>query len=429
VLTGALLLGGLLALIALAVPVGFALGVISVLYLVAVQDSLMSLVQQAVIGTDSFVLLALPFFVLAGNLMNASGITNRLFAFASALVGHFRGGLAHANVVGSMLMAGMSGSAIADVAGLGTVEIKAMRDEGYEGEFAVGITLASSTLGPIIPPSINMVIYAVLTNVSVGRLFMGGFGPGLVMGLCMMLLVYVLARRRNYPWSPRPTASAFASIFGHALPALLTPVILLGGLFAGIFTPTEAAAVAALYALAVGVLWYRAMGVRGLYDACVNAFHVTASAMFIVAMASVFAWALAREQIPQTAAAAFLSVTQEPWLVLLVVNVVLLIAGCFLDPVSAMIILMPVLLPIQGALGFDPVHFGVMVVLNLTIGNITPPVGMCLFVGTAVSGLSMERVVRGVAPFLGILLVALAVVTYIPQTVTFLPDLLMGTQR
>jgi tripartite ATP-independent transporter DctM subunit len=429
VLTGALLLGGLLDLIALAVPVGFALGVISVLYLVAVQDSLMSRVQQAVIGTDSFVLLALPFFVLAGNLMNASGITNRLFAFASALVGHFRGGLAHANVVGSMLMAGMSGSAIADVAGLGTVEIKAMRDEGYEGEFAVGITLASSTLGPIIPPSINMVIYAVLTNVSVGRLFMGGFGPGLVMGLCMMLLVYVLARRRNYPWSPRPTASAFASIFGHALPALLTPVILLGGLFAGIFTPTEAAAVAALYALAVGVLWYRAMGVRGLYDACVNAFHVTASAMFIVAMASVFAWALAREQIPQTAAAAFLSVTQEPWLVLLVVNVVLLIAGCFLDPVSAMIILMPVLLPIQGALGFDPVHFGVMVVLNLTIGNITPPVGMCLFVGTAVSGLSMERVVRGVAPFLGILLVALAVVTYIPQTVTFLPDLLMGTQR
>jgi tripartite ATP-independent transporter DctM subunit len=320
----------------------------------------------------------------------------------------------------------MSGSAIADTAGLGTVELKAMRNEGYDDDFAVGITLASSTLGPIIPPSINMVIYAVLADVSIGRLFMGGFGPGAVMGLCLMAAVYVSARKRNYPRAPRPTPAKMLGIFGRAVPALLTPVILLGGLFAGIFTPTEAAAVAALYALAIGMFWYHAMDARGLYGACVNAVQVTASAMFIVAMASVFAWTLAREQIPQNAAAAFLSLTNDPWSVLVIINIVLLVAGCFLDPVSAMIILMPILLPIQRQLGFDPVHYGVMIVLNLTIGNITPPVGMCLFVGSAVSGLPMHRVVQAVLPFLAVLLVALVIVTFVPLTVTFLPDLVMG---
>jgi tripartite ATP-independent transporter DctM subunit len=425
----ALLFGVFFLLVALSVPIGVSLGAAALVYLFVNQEAIISLAQRAVIGTNSFLLVAVPFFVLAGNLMNTGGITRRLFRFASALVGRLPGGLGHANVVANVIMAGMSGSAVADAAGLGTVQIPAMKEAGYDEDFSTGLTVAAATIGPIIPPSINMVVYAFLAEVSIGRMFLGGFVPGVFMAVSLMAMVYVYAVRRRYPKGPRMGIREIATASLEAVPALLTPVLLLGGMFIGVFTPTEAAVVASVYALLLGWLWYRSIDLRGFYAACVGSLRITATTMFIMAMASVFAWALAREQIPQAAAGFVFSITENKVLVLLMVNIVLLIAGCVLDAVSALIILMPILLPIQKQLGVDPIHYGVMVVFNITLGNITPPVGMCLYVGSAVAQISLDRVVRATLPFLVPLLIVLAIITYVPQTVLLLPNAVMGVGR
>ncbi|HEV8308659.1 MAG TPA: TRAP transporter large permease [Methylomirabilota bacterium] len=425
----ALLFGVFFLLVALSVPIGVSLGAAALVYLFVNQEAIISLAQRAVIGTNSFLLVAVPFFVLAGNLMNTGGITRRLFRFASALVGRLPGGLGHANVVANVIMAGMSGSAVADAAGLGTVQIPAMKEAGYDEDFSTGLTVAAATIGPIIPPSINMVVYAFLAEVSIGRMFLGGFVPGVFMAVSLMAIVYMYAVRRRYPKGPRMGIREIATASLEAVPALLTPVLLLGGMFIGVFTPTEAAVVASVYALLLGWLWYRSIDLRGFYAACVGSLRITATTMFIMAMASVFAWALAREQIPQAAAGFVFSITENKVLVLLMVNIVLLIAGCVLDAVSALIILMPILLPIQKQLGVDPIHYGVMVVFNITLGNITPPVGMCLYVGSAVAQISLDRVVRATLPFLVPLLIVLAIITYVPQTVLLLPNAVMGVGR
>ena len=463
-----LLLGGFLVVMASGVPIAIAMCIASLLYILATGlIPPLTVIHRMVGGVDSFPLLAVPFFILAGNLMNSSGITNRIYDFALALVGWLKGGLGHVNVVGSVIFAGMSGTAIADAGGIGTIEIKAMRDHGYPTEFAVGITAASATLGPIIPPSLPMVIYGVQANASIGKLFAGGFIPGALMALFMMALVSYYAHIRKYGadvafswprmgrafvelgaivavslalyflWS-NETLGGFVR-FGipliavmvadkvfkfDAFMALLTPVILIGGMASGLFTPTEAAVAAAAWALFLGFIWYRTLNWRMLIKISMDTIETTAVVLFIVASASLFAWVLTTTQVTDAIAAWVLSISSEPWVFLLLANVFLLFVGCFMETIAAITILVPVFMPIIAKLGIDPVHFGLVMVLNLMIGLLTPPVGMVLFILQKVSGLSFEQTVKAVLPWIWPLLATLALITYVPQIVLWLPGIL-----
>lgn len=374
-------------------------------------------------GVDSFPLIAIPFFILAGNLMNSAGITNRIFDFATAAVGWMRGGLGHVNVAASVIFAGMSGAAVADAGGLGTIEIKAMRDRGYDEEFAVGITAASSTIGPIIPPSLPMVVFGVMANVSIGQLFAAGFIPGLVMALSLMIYIWWLARRKGYGADQAFVWSVLFKSFFRAVPALFTPVIIIGGMAAGAFTPTEAAIAACFWALLLGFFVYRTLNLRRLYAISLQTVETTASVLLIVAGASVFAWMLTVAHVTDAIAAALLGITSDPLLLLLLINILILLVGCFLETIAAISILVPILLPITTQVGIDPVQFGVIMVLNLMIGLLTPPVGMVLFVLSRVSGLSIERTMRATAPFLLPLLLVLAAISIFPQITLALPSL------
>jgi TRAP-type C4-dicarboxylate transport system permease large subunit len=463
-----LLLGGFLAVMASGVPIAIAMCIASLLYIwMSGLIPPLTVIHRMVGGVDSFPLLAVPFFILAGNLMNSAGITNRIYDFALALVGWLKGGLGHVNVVGSVIFAGMSGTAIADAGGIGTIEIKAMRDHGYPTEFAVGITAASATLGPIIPPSLPMVIYGVQANASIGKLFAGGFIPGALMALFMMALVSYYAHIRKYGadvafswprmgrafvelgaivavslalyflWS-NDTLGGFVR-FGiplvavmiadkvfkfDAFMALLTPIILIGGMASGLFTPTEAAVAAAAWALFLGFIWYRTLNWRMLIKISMDTIETTAVVLFIVASASIFAWVLTTTQVTDAIAAWVLSISSEPWVFLLLANVFLLFVGCFMETIAAITILVPVFMPIIAKLGIDPVHFGLVMVLNLMIGLMTPPVGMVLFILQKVSGLSFEQTVKAVLPWMWPLLATLALITYVPQVVLWLPGIL-----
>lgn len=420
-----LLLGLLLVLIALSVPVAFALGITSYVYMVVNGLRLLPMPQRMVAGVDKFVFLSIPFFILAGNLMNTGGVTRRLFEFATELVGWIPGGLGHANVVASVIFAGMSGAAIADAGGLGTIEIRAMVDAGYDADFAAGISAASSTIGPIIPPSIPMVVYASLAGVSVGGLFLAGVIPGLLMGLSLMIIVYIIAKKRNYPVHDRLKLPELWVAFKKAFLPLITPLIILGGIIFGIFTPTEAAIIASTYALILGVFLYREIKPAELYDILLTTVNTTVIVVYIMAVASIFGWIMAREQVPQAAARFLLSLSDNPLVVLFIINIFLLIVGLFMETGAAQVILVPVLAPLIHELGIDPIHFGVVMVLNLMIGLITPPVGVCLYVIANVAGISFERTVRATAPFLIPLIIVLLLVTYVPQVTLFLPRLLL----
>jgi TRAP-type C4-dicarboxylate transport system permease large subunit len=427
----------------------------------------LTVIHRMVGGVDSFPLLAVPFFILAGNLMNSAGITNRIYNFALALVGWLKGGLGHVNVVGSVIFAGMSGTAIADAGGLGTIEIKAMKDHGYPVEFALGITAASATLGPIIPPSLPMVIYGVQANVSIGKLFAAGFIPGAVMALLMMALVSYYAYVRKYgadiafSW-PRMgraffeltfvalTAVVLYFLWSHeglpgwirfgallvgtmvadklfkfeAYMALLTPVILIGGMATGLFTPTEAAVAAVAWALFLGFVWYRTLNWRMFVKISMETIETTAIVLFIVASASIFAWVLTTTQVTEAIGAWVLSISDDPLVFLLLANLFLLFVGCFMETIAAITILVPVFMPIVAKLGIDPVHFGLVMILNLMIGLLTPPVGMVLFILQKVARISFEATVKAVLPWLWPLLVTLALITYIPQLVLWLPGIM-----
>ena len=414
----------LFALLLLGAPVAVALALSSLIYILVegrVPDVVV--VHRMINGVDSFPLLAVPFFILAGNLMNTAGITNRIYDFAKALMGWMRGGLGHVNVGGSVIFAGMSGTAIADAGGLGTIEIKAMRDHGYDIDFAVGITAASSTIGPIIPPSLPMVIYGVMASTSIGQLFAAGFVPGLLMAVALMIMVAWYARLRNYPRDAAFSLVTLGRTFVHAFLALLTPAIIIGGMMFGLFTPTEAAVAACVWALILGGPVYRTLDLRRLLRVSYDTIETTAVVLFIVAAASIFAWILTSSRVTEHIAEAVLGVTTSPWLVLLLINLILLVVGCFLETIAAITILVPVFLPIIEKLGIDPVQFGVIMVLNLMIGLLTPPVGMVLYVLSRVSGLPFERCVTATAPFLIPLLVVLALITYIPALTLWLPTL------
>jgi tripartite ATP-independent transporter DctM subunit len=372
-------------------------------------------------GIDSFPLLAVPFFILAGNLMNSAGITNRIYDFAVALCGWMRGGLAHVNIMGSVIFAGMSGTAIADAAGLGTIEIKAMQDHGYSTEFSVGVTAASATLGPIIPPSLPFVIYGMMANVSIGALFMGGFIPGAVMTIFMMLYVTYCARKYNMGRDQVFRWGILGATFVAALPPLLTPAIIMGGMTFGWFTPTEAAIAACAWAMILGVFLYRSLTFKQFYKVTMDTIETTAGVLLIVAAASLFGWVLTTTRITEYAAEALLSYTNNRYVILLLINILLLAVGCFLEPIASISILVPVLMPVITKVGIDPVHFGIMMTLNLMIGLLHPPLGMVLFVLARISKMSIERTTVAILPWLIPLLASLVAITLIPELTLWLP--------
>lgn len=420
----ALLLIVFFALLLVSVPVFVALGGASLAYTHFIGHLPDFVVLHRMVGgVDSFPLIAVPFFILAGNLMNSAGITNRIYDFATAAVGWLRGGLGHVNVAGSVIFAGMSGTAVADAGGLGTIEIKAMRDHGYPVEFAVGITAASSTIGPIIPPSLPMVIFGVMANVSIGQLFAAGFIPGLLMALSMMIYVTWFAHRHGIGRDARFAWGVLGRSFMRAVPALMTPVIIIGGMGTGAFTPTEGAIAACAWALFLGFVVYRTLSLRRFYQISLNTIETTASVLVIVAAASLFGWVLTVTQVTAQFTALLLTITDDPLMLLLIINVIILIVGCFMETIAAISILVPIFMPSVLALGIDPVQFGVIMVLNLMIGLITPPVGMVLFVLSRVANLSIERTVKAAMPFLVPLLFVLALISAVPELTLYLPTL------
>ena len=447
------------------IPVAIAMAGASLIYLFFVQSSPpFVVIHRMVSGIDSFPLLAVPFFILAGNLMNNAGITNRIYNYALALVGWLKGGLGHVNVVGSVVFAGMSGTAIADAAGLGTIEIKAMRDHGYSKEFAVGVTAASATLGPIIPPSLPFVIYGMMANVSVGALFLAGILPGVFMALLMMLTVAYFAHKNGwggdirFDWPrvikalaetavvigwpvalwllvqeaglpPQPTViGALLLLFAadrffqfQAVLPIMTPVLLIGGMTTGVFTPTEGAIAACVWALVLGFFWYRTLNFKMFVKICLDTVETTATVLLIVAAASIFGWMLTATGVTTAISSWVLGFTKDPVMFLLLANVLMLFVGCFLEPVAAITILVPILVPICQQLGIDLVHFGLVMVLNLMIGLLHPPMGMVLFVLARVAKLSVERTTMAILPWLFPLLGSLVIITYVPSLVLWLP--------
>ena len=459
-----LLLISFIVLMAIGVPVAISMAVASVLYMLIFDVAPpIILAQRMIAGVESFPLLAVPFFILAGNLMNIAGVTGRIYSFALALVGWMKGGLAQVNIIGSVIFSGMSGTALADAAGIGTIEIKAMKDHGYPVEAAVGVTAASATLGPIFPPSLPFVIYGMMSNVSIGALFMAGVMPGVFMTVLMMITVALFAYRLGWgsdtKFEIRRLAAASievvvvlafpAAVYAmmmsglsvnvsilialvvllaldwyfdfSAVMALMTPVILIGGMTLGWFTPTEAAVAAVIWSLFLGLVRYRTMTFATLAKASFDTIETTASVLFIVTAASIFAWLLTVSQTAQLLSDAILSLTENKWVFLILVNLLVLFVGCFLDTTAAITILVPILLPIVLKFGIDPVHFGLIITLNLMIGLLHPPLGMVLFVLSRVAKLSVERTTMAILPWLVPLIVALIAITFIPEITLWLP--------
>lgn len=414
-----------LILIALGLPVAFSLAICAFAYLWLNGFPLSVGAQELGFSLENFTFLAIPLFMAAGMTMNVGKITDKIFDFANVLVGRIPGGLGHVNVFASLIFAGMSGSVLADVAGLGSMEVKAMRQKGYDTNFAVGITLASSAIGPILPPSIPMVLFGVIADVSITGLFLGGVLPGLLIALCLMVYIFLVALRRNYYSSHWVGWKAVGVAAVLAIPALLTPIIIVGGMALGIFSPTEAATVAAVYALFLAVIVYRDLTWKQFSKVLKDTALSTAKLMFIIASAILFGWALTVGELPQALSHFLVSTFQEKWSFLLAVIGVLLILGAIIENAILLLILAPMLLPIaQGAYGMDPVHLGVVMVFAIMIGQYTPPMGLSLFVMRDVAQLSLGQVFIAVAPFLIPLIGALLLMTYIPDIVLWVPRLL-----
>ncbi len=382
--------------------------------------------QKVAMAANSFPLLAAPLFILMGNLMNTSGISYRIFDFAKAVVGWMRGGLCHANIVGSLIFAGMSGSAVADAAGMGAVEIEAMKREGYDGATAGAVTAASATIGPIIPPSLPMIVYGVAAETSIGALFVAGIIPGLLMTVALMVMVRHIAIRDNLPRHPFEGVRALLVAFRRAFWALMAPVVLFGGLLSGIFTPTEAAAVAVIYALILGLFVYREIKVADLPKLILDTVETTGVVMALVMTASLLGYCISVSRLPQVFGSTLTSLTTNPLVYLLIVNVLLLVVGFFMEALAAMLVLIPILVPPALLLGIDPVQFGIVFVLNLMIGTITPPVGVVLYVTAKVANVPFEAIVRATTPFLIPLVAVLAMITLWPPLTTWLPSVLLG---
>lgn len=410
------------------IPVAFSLGLASVIYLF-VNDQWQLMIgfpQKMISGIDNFVLLTIPFFILAGNLMNSADLTRQIVRFAQMLVGRVRGGLAVVNVVASMMFSGVSGAATAEASAIGSVMIPAMKKDGYSPAYAAALTAAGSILGPLVPPSLSLILYGVLTGTSIADLFLAGIFPAFA--LCGLLIAYALWRARveDHPLPAAIPREERGGLAVKALPALLLPVIIVGGIRSGVFTPTEAAAVAALYALMIGAFLYRTLSPSKIAQAFYDTATMTAGVMLIVSMASMTAFILGIENIPRAIAAGLRGVSEEPWILILLLNLVLLLLGLFLEPLAALVLAMPILNEVYPLLEIDSVQFGVMVVLNLMIGMITPPVGLCLFIVAAIGKQPLERVALAILPMIGICLVILMLVAFIPALTLTLPAWLGG---
>jgi len=429
-MTLTVLFGSFFLFLVIGMPIVFAMGLSTVVFLVLFGQGIPLTVipHQMVAGVDNFPLLAIPFFFLAGELMNATGITQRLVAFSSAIVGHIRGGLAYVVIVTNVIMAGFSGTALADASATGSVLIPAMKREGYHADFAAAITAAAATIGPIIPPSIPMIIYAVVAEVSVGSLFLSGVVPGLLMGLYLFVTVFFISRQRGYPVRVRSSLTELWGATRRAIWALMAPVIILGGIIAGVVTATEAGVLAVVYSLIVGFFIHRELRLRHLPRIFRETAIGTAIVMIIVGASGVMGWLVANLRIGEVVVAGVTTLTQSPWVILLLLNIFFLIVGCLMDPLAGMLIFIPVILPLIKHVGINPVHFGLVVVLNLMIGLLTPPVGYLLYLSAAMAGVSIDRVIREVGPLIVALLVVLAISTYWPGLVMWVPNLFQGVR-
>ena len=416
----------MLVLFAVSTPIAWSMAIAATVYMaIGPHIPLQGMVQRMIGGIDTFPLLAIPFFILAGNLMNTGGITDRLVTFARALVGHIIGGLAHVVVVTNMIMAGMSGSGVADAAGTGTVLIPAMKKAGYGVPFSAAIVGSAGTIGPIIPPSIPFVIYGSIASASIGRLLLGGAVPGVLMGIMLMIFVYFIAKRRHYPSEQRATWRELGRATLHAIPPMGMPIIILGGIIGGVMTPTESAAAGAAYAFVLGFFIYREIKLSHLPEIITESVIGTAAILIIMSAAQPFSWVLTYELAPVKVLALVESAKLAQWQLYLVINVAMLILGCFMEGLAVMVMAVPVLLPLLQHAGIDLVHFGVVFTLNIMIGAITPPVGTIMYVVCALGKISIAEFAREVWPFVIALTIALFLVTYMPWLALWLPNLLM----
>lgn len=423
----ALLFGSLVFFILLSVPIGIALGLATVFTLILASDiPLLMIAQNAFAALDSFPLMAIPFFILAGSLMSHAGVSRRLLNLANTMVGFITGGLAMVTTLACMFFAAISGSGPATVSAIGSFMIPAMREKNYDPGFAAAISAAAGTIGVIIPPSIPFVIYGVVTGVSVGEMFLAGFIPGIIIGLALMAASYIVAKREGYVGTGRrATWGEFLHALNDAKWSLLVPVIILGGIYGGVFTPTEAAVIAVVYALVVGLFIHRELTFKSIYQALVETALINGATTFMIGLSMSFANFLTMEQVPAAIGAFLLNISSSKIVVLLLINILLLFVGCFIDNISSCIILAPILLPVVTKLGIDPVHFGIFMTTNLAIGFITPPYGANLFVAMAVANVTMERIVRYIIPFLVAVIVVLMLLTYVPGISLWLPNMLM----
>ncbi|MGQ9694249.1 MAG: TRAP transporter large permease [Thermodesulfobacteriota bacterium] len=420
----------LLGLMFIGVPIAVSMALTAAIFFIILGEPhlLLMIPERMYASTTSFTLLAIPFFILTGNLMNTGGMTQRIFLFCQRLVGHFRGGLGHVNVVESMIFAGMSGSAVADAGGVGMVAMEAMVKGGFDRPFSAAVTAASSTIGPVIPPSIPFVIFGSLTGVSVGRLFLGGFIPGLIMGLGIMITVYFISRKRNYPRGTKATWQEILSSAAGAWTAFMAPIIIIGGILGGLFTPTEASVIASIYAIIITMGVYRETSWKELLSILATTMEQSVLVLFIIAAAGLFGWLLIQQKVPDATIQLLMGLSTNPTVILIIINIILFILGCFMEAISIMLLTIPIFMPLINKLGVDPVHFGVMLTLNLMIALITPPVGMVLYTVSSVGKVSLWRLAAELKWYIVSLLGALALIIFIPEVVVWLPNLIMGKE-
>ncbi len=426
-MAGFLVVLAFVALFVIGFPVVLAIAIPCIVYVIANGLPLELVAQRTLYALDSFPLVAVPVFLFVGSVMNSAGISKYIYQFADTAVGRLPGGLAQVNIFGSLIFAGISGSALADIGGLGRIEIDAMKQKGYNAAFASAVTSASAIVGPIFPPSIPLIIYGTVTGVSVLQLLLGGILPGLLCTVALMLMTAWLAKRRDYPRSPRwPTLAELWRDMMPAIPAMLAPVILIVGMLAGFFTPTEIASVTVIYTMAISLFYYRELTWKGLYDASIETIRSSSAIMLIVAVAALFGWILSVEQVPQILTEWMLSISKNPYVLLLIVNLLLLLVGMFLDSTTAILVIAPIIAKPLVAAGVDPVHLGMVVVFNLMIGLLTPPMGLALFLVADIAQVKMRDVLREMMPFYIPLGVTLLLLTYVPWITTFIPRLVLG---
>ncbi|MEW6623599.1 MAG: TRAP transporter large permease [Bacillota bacterium] len=420
-----LIFASLAVLFVLGAPIIYSLGVASLISLLFLGNvPLVVILQKMWSAVDNFALLAIPLFVLTGGLMEKGGVSRRIIAFAYAIIGKVAGGLGFVSISSSMLFAALSGSSPATVAAIGGMIIPSMKQKNYDPNFAAALHASAGSIGVIIPPSITMIIYAVIAEQSVGRLFLGGFAPGILIGLSLMVVCYIISKKRNYPREEQTSWINILKTFKDAVLSLMVAVIVMGGILSGIATATEAAVLAVFYAFFLSFFVYKELTIKDVKDVLVETVFITAAVMGVMATAGIFGWILVTQQVPQMIANYIMTITDNPLMVFLMINIVLLIIGTFLDTGAALIIFVPMLIPIAQAYGFDPIHFGVVTVINLAIGMATPPLGICLFVACRIAKIPLVSIVRPILPFLAAMIFVLFLVTYVPQIILFLPNLM-----